>query len=340
VELFDLAFTRVGYSRAELPPAVQSIEDVAAIIGGAVRELLAAHTAEDGTPIDVAGTGVSLPGQVDPTRGVDVFAPNWGWHELPVMEALTNALDGPVVVDNPLMALATGELWFGVGRRYDDFVAVNLGTGVGCGIVLERQLLRGNGNSAGEWGHSTLVWDGRECGCGRHGCVEAYVGVEGIRHTLAEEDPDHDLLQVEHQREFMQNLMRADVTGDPAARRTVERTGDYLAAGLGNLINILNPEHICVRGWITGYVGGSLRDRVAERLESESLPGPLRNVSIEVPDESLGVTLGMAVLAFEGFLERVGLPSSSTIGANAGAPRARAVGAAAGTRIWSGGRAG
>src|SRR5699024_6081891 len=76
-------------------------------------------------------------------------------------ETLEQAVPVPIRIDNPLMALATGELWFGAGRRFRQFVSVNLGTGVGAGIIVDGQLLRGRGNSAGEWGHTTLIWNGR-----------------------------------------------------------------------------------------------------------------------------------------------------------------------------------
>jgi len=310
VDLFDLSLARLGQERVELALGTQSIESIAELIGDAIGTLLERHPEVEGT---VLGAGISLPGQVDPVRGVDVFAPNWGWHEVPLMEALERAVPVPVRIDNPLMALATGELWFGAGRRFRHFVAVNLGTGVGAGIILDGQLLRGPGNSAGEWGHTTLVWNGRACRCGRTGCVEAYVGVEGIRATLAEVDADHELLAVRHHRDFIERLMRAEVAGDAPAREALSRTGDYLAAGIGNLVNLLNPEHVSVLGWITRFAGYDLHDRVRARIAEECLPGPSSTVSIEFTEaDGEGVSLGMAVLALEGFLEQVGLPSPSS----------------------------
>lgn len=308
VDLFDVSLSRLDVERVELAPGAQSIVTVAEEIRGCTDRLLERHPGLDGK---VLGAGVSLPGQVDPVQGVDVFAPNWGWHDVPILETLQQALPVPVRIDNPLMALATGELWFGAGRRFRQFVAVNLGTGVGAGIIVDGQLLRGPGNSAGEWGHTTLIWDGRRCRCGRTGCVEAYVGVEGIRTTLAEFSPGHELLSVTHHRDFMERLMRADAAGDEAARSALLCTGDYLAAGIGNLVNLLNPEHISVLGWITRYTGVELHDRVRERIAQECLPGPARTVSIGFTEaDGEGVSLGMAVLALEAFLERIGLPSS------------------------------
>lgn len=310
VDLFDTSLERLDQERVEIPQVAHSIESVAAHIGDCLERLRGRHAELEDS---LLGAGISLPGQVDPVRGVDVFAPNWGWHEVPLMEALEAVVPVPVRIDNPLMALATGELWFGAGRRFRQFVAVNLGTGVGAGIIVDGQLLRGRGNSAGEWGHTTLIWDGRECRCGRTGCIEAYVGVEGIRATLAEIAPDHDLLAVPHHRDFIERLMRAEAAGGDAAREALMRTGDYLAAGIGNLVNLLNPEHVSVLGWITRYAGSELQQRVRDRIEQESLPGPSGTVGIEFTEaDGEGVSLGMAVLALEAFLERVGLPSPSS----------------------------
>jgi predicted NBD/HSP70 family sugar kinase len=310
VDLFDISLARLDQQRVELAPGAQSITTIAEHIRGCTDALLARHHELHG---EVLGAGISLPGQVDPVRGVDVFAPNWGWHEVPLMAVLEQAVPVPVRIDNPLMALATGELWFGAGRHFRHFVAVNLGTGVGAGIIIDGQLLRGRGNSAGEWGHTTLIWNGRSCRCGRTGCVEAYVGVEGIRATLAEISPQHELLGVTHHRDFIERLMRAEAAGDAPAQEALLRTGDYLAAGIGNLVNLLNPEHVSVLGWITRYAGSELHDRVRERIAQECLPGPSSTLSIEFTEaDGEGVSLGMAVLALEGFLERVGLPSPSS----------------------------
>lgn len=341
VDLFDTSLARLDQERVEIPQVAQSIDSVAEHIAGCIESLLGRQPESNGT---VLGAGVSLPGQVDPARGVDVFAPNWGWHEVPLMEALQTAIPVPVRIDNPLMALATGELWFGAGRRFRQFVAVNLGTGVGAGIIVDGQLLRGLGNSAGEWGHTTLIWNGRSCPCGRTGCVEAYVGVEGIRATLAEIESEHELLTVEHHRDFIEGLTRADAAGDASAQETLLRTGDYLAAGIGNLVNLLDPEHVSVLGWITSYTGSELQERVRDRIAQECLPGPAGTVGIEFTEaDGEGVSLGMAVLALEAFLERVGLPSPSspsTPGPGGGRDRPRTGWAVPHGGRWGDGRPG
>jgi len=341
LDLYDLGLGLVDREEIELEPGEQTIDSVSATIGAALGPLLSRNALRSE---DLLHAGVSMPGQVDAEQGVDVFAPNWGWRDVPVLEALREAIGAPVRVDNPLMALATGELWFGAGRFHRDFVTVNLGTGVGAGIIVDGHLLRGRGNSAGEWGHTTLVWGGRSCHCGRKGCVESYIGAEGVRVTLEEIAPDHELLDVRHQRAFIEQLIRAEAAGDRAAHDVLERTGDYLAAGLGNLVNLLNPEHVSVLGWITRYAGAELQERVRGRIRQECLPGPAERVSIGFAETAAQhVRLGMAVLALEGFLADVGLPSASSIPPSAsasasavGTPRQRGAAPGAGWVLPSG----
>src|SRR5690606_24839560 len=134
-------------------------------------------------------------------------------------------------------------------------------------------------------------------------------------------DPGHALLEVRHHRAFVEQLMRAEAAGDAAAGEAVLRTGEHLAAGTGNLINLLNPEHVSVLGWITRYAGTELREHVRERLQRECLPGPGGGVSVEFTEtDGESVSLGMAVLALEGFLEQVGLPSPSSLPARPAPP--------------------
>lgn len=137
VDVFDTALTRLTRKEHQIQESSDPhylVDEIA----GAVREALAGH--RDAT---VLGTGVSLPGQVQPDAGVSVFAPNWGWHQVPVQDLLAARLGRPVHLDNPLKATTVTELWFGHGRECPDLVTVNLGTGVGAGIAIDGHLVRG-----------------------------------------------------------------------------------------------------------------------------------------------------------------------------------------------------
>lgn len=255
---------------------------------------------------DVLGVGISLPGGMAGWDGASAVVPDATW---PHVDRLRERVDLPIVVDNPLKAIATAELWFGEGRRHASMITVNLGTGVGAGIVLEGTILRGATNFAGEWGHSLLAFEGRGCRCGRRGCVEAYVGAEGIRQTLAEIAPEHPLAAEATQREFIGALAAAlePPAPDPAVTATIDRTADYLGSAIADLVAIVNPEMITLTGWTAWALGGHLVPAVRRRVVEES-PGGAAGLAIEVSTvRGNSVATGIATIALERFLGDVGL---------------------------------
>lgn len=189
--VFDSALTRL--SSAEV--ALDEHETSAGYVMDGIERTLATAMGDAGMDHSaVLGIGIALPGLVQGSAGVEsVIVPQWAWRNVELLELMRERIDLPLVIENPLKAIAKAELWLGAGRDVASMVTINLGTGVGTGIVLEGKILRGATNSAGEWGHSLLVYDGRRCRCGRLGCVEAYVGAPGIQQTLREVDPSHPL---------------------------------------------------------------------------------------------------------------------------------------------------
>src|SRR5690606_9401928 len=168
--LTELASSVVFYDEHALDPAV--------ILDGAASEIRQVLERSGTSDNQVLGVGVSLPGIVQGDDGISVVVPHWRWRRLD-LDHLRERVSFPLVIDNPLRALTTAELWLGRGRENTSLATVNLGTGVGAGLVIDGRIFRGATNSAGEWGHSLLRLDGRECRCGRRGCVEAYVGAPG-----------------------------------------------------------------------------------------------------------------------------------------------------------------
>lgn len=311
VDIYDLALGVIGQAESEL--AIEENEPAALVrrVAGVIDEA----TADAGISRDrLLRAGVSLPGQVDPQRGVSVFAPNWDWHEVRIQSMLAEAIGLPVDVDNPLRAIAISELWFGAGRLVNNVATINLGTGVGAGLAIDGDLVRGTSNTAGEWGHTTLVFGGRLCRCGRHGCVEAYLGVPGLQMTMAEINAAHDLLTGDRQREFVSDVAKGLADGDPDCIELIEVTGRYFAAALGNLINFINPDHVSILGWTAANIGPELLQATEKHLAREMLPsaGGVVRVGLSTVVGN-AVTLGMATLALEGFLEQAGVPSRGAL---------------------------
>jgi predicted NBD/HSP70 family sugar kinase len=186
-------------------------------------------------------------------------------------------------------------------------VVVNLGTGVGAGLVLGGGLHRGVSNSAGEWGHTTIVLDGRLCRCGKHGCVEAYVGASGIMLTLRELSGDSPLLHAEDQTATIDALARGLRGGDPVALKVVRDTVRYLGAGIADLVNLFNPEVVVLSSWVAAALGEPLVDEVREAVARHALPRPMAATEIVLsPIPTDPVCLGAATFALEGALQTVG----------------------------------
>ncbi|WP_261719786.1 ROK family transcriptional regulator [Streptomyces sp. FZ201] len=304
VELFDLALNVLARAEEDVRPGESLPEQVVAHVASAVGSVVAQAGVEGSR---VLGVGVSVPGQVDRATGTSEYAPNWDWHEVPLLDLLTEHIAYPLYLDNPLRASAVAELWFGAARGRGDAVVVNLGTGVGAGLVLGGALHRGVSNSAGEWGHTTIVLDGRLCRCGRNGCVEAYVGASGIMLTLRELSADSALLHPEDQTATIAALARGVEAGDPVALKALRDTVRYLGAGIADLVNLFNPEVVVLSSWVATALGEPLVAQVREAVARHALPRPMAATEIVLsPIPTDPVCLGAATFALEGALRSVG----------------------------------
>lgn len=208
----------------------------------AVRELVAElRTPKRGKklPDQIIGLGVELGGHIDGQRGEVVFSPNLEWRKaVPVAPRLRKSTGLVTVVENDANALAIFEQLFGFGSGADSFGVILLDEGIGCGLIVDGQLLHGASGIAGELGHVVIDPDGPECRCGKHGCLEALASTQGI------------LNQIEHlsgvkPRTLDEAASLAD-RGDPDAQRAFANAGEALGRGISLLENVLNPERILV----------------------------------------------------------------------------------------------
>jgi len=240
VELFDLALRSLAHEYRPLPLGSLTESEL-------VDTVVATMAAVTGPSPNVLGVGVSLPGHVARDAEVPLFAAAGPALDTPLHDRLAQVLGIPVAVDNPLKAAALAELWFGAGAEARHLVSVTVGTGVGAGVVLHGEVLRGASDSAGEWGHTTLVLDGEPCRCGARGCVEAYVGAPAILRRWASANGPSD---AGDELAGIASLAQTVRDGDPVAARVVAETGRYLGAGLANLVNMLNPDTVVLGGFV------------------------------------------------------------------------------------------
>ncbi|MBO3085989.1 ROK family transcriptional regulator [Cellulomonas fengjieae] len=310
--VFDAALEEVGTADLTLDEHETSAEYV---VDAIVRALDAAVASTGLDRSRLLGVGVALPGLVQRGTGaISVVVPRWSWRAHDLIDQLRARVGLPLVVENPLKAIATAELWLGTGRGTSSMIIINLGTGVGAGIALEGTVLRGATNSAGEWGHSLLVYEGRGCRCGRRGCVEAYVGAPGILQTLREIAPDHPAADPNlQQRDVIAALAAAldSATPDQAVVETIDRTTRYLGAAIADLVAIINPEVVMLTGWTTWALGEHLLPGAHSVIRTQSPNGAASDLTVGISTvRGNSTAIGMATVAFERFLGDVGLVTS------------------------------
>lgn len=205
---------------------------------------------------DVVSIGIGTPGSVNKKTGYIEYANNLGFDKVPAKQILEARLKKTVYLDNDANCAALGEAVAGVGRGVSSFVAITLGTGVGSGIVLDGKIVTGVNDGAGEMGHMVIVADGERCTCGRRGCWERYASATALIQQTKDamhHDMDSkmwelvggDINRVSGRTSF--DAMRA---GDKTAKKVVDKYIFYLAVGITNIVNALQPEIICIGGGI------------------------------------------------------------------------------------------
>ncbi len=236
-------------------PGVTVIENIL----GLIAELC---TTARGRGLTVEGVGVGVPGAVDDPRGTisrDILnVPEL--QGLPLASLVRERTGLACVLDNDVNALALGEMYFGAARGGTDFVVIACGTGVGGGIVQGGRLLRGASGYGGEVGHMTVNAVGRPCFCGSVGCLKAYVAGPDIAETASEALKEEDAPLLRRRVSAgsspltSEDVFDAARQGDPVAQRIVENVVRYLGAGVGNILNILNPEMVILTGGVVNAV--------------------------------------------------------------------------------------
>ncbi|NEA33896.1 ROK family transcriptional regulator [Streptomyces sp. SID13031] len=292
VELFDLAMNVLAMAVYPIEtPKPDPALAVKYVLTGLQAVLDEARVGAD----DVLGMGVAVAGVVEGPADAVVHAQTLGWDAVPLGAMLAAKTDIPIQVDNGANTLGQAEMWFGAGRGATDAVVALVGSGVGAALVTGGISYRGTRSSAGEWGHTTIMYGGRLCRCGAMGCLEAYVGAEGVleRYRLASAG---ELIAGGDEEAAFNGLL--DAVGTSAtAEKVVEDTIGYLGAGFANLVNLFNPERIVLGGWSGLLLGERYLPQLREATARHALRQPYAQVSIELCE--LGrdaVAMGAATL--------------------------------------------
>ena len=217
-----------------------------------VKEYLAAHAYNKD---NVLGIGIGIPGSIDSVNGVVSYSNNLKWENLKIVEKMEKELGIRVKITNDANAATLGEAKFGAGKDFKNLLMVTLGTGVGGGIIIDGKLYEGNEGKGAEIGHSVIVLDGRECTCGRRGCLEAYASATGLIYdTKLAMDANKDSLMWEiaekngkvDGRVAFEAMRKGDIAGTAVVNQYIK----YLGEGLMNFFNIFRPDAVILSGGI------------------------------------------------------------------------------------------
>jgi glucokinase len=273
-----------------LTPAASPVQ-TARVIADAVNELLGRH--------DAGAVGLGAAGFVEETGAAVRFAPNLAWRDEPVRQQVQDTVAVPVVMENDANASVWAETVFGVARGHQHVVMITVGTGIGCGIVINGAVYRGRWGMAGEPGHYRVVPDGRLCGCGSRGCWEQYASGSAL---------------VAEAREFAARtaggavrllqlgggtpegiggpaITQAAREGDPGALRCFETVGGWLGQGLADLAAILDPGCFVIGGGVSA--AGDLLLRPARAAFSQALTGTRYRPHADIRLAELGPEAGL-----------------------------------------------
>ena len=238
--------------------AEQGAEAVADRIAAMVRDVIAqVTTSENARADDFLGIGVGAPGPLDRERGMVVVAPNLGWRDFPLRDSIADRTGLPVALDNDANCATIGEWWKGAAQGARNVVGITIGTGIGGGIIMNGVLYHGSSDVAGEIGHTTIDSTGRYCRCGNYGCLEAYASGPAIaaraREALERDEVSTLRRMVDgHLDELTAaKVYEAAKAGDALALEVVRDTARFLGTGIGNLLNILNPDVVVITGGVT-----------------------------------------------------------------------------------------
>ncbi|MCX7805565.1 MAG: ROK family protein, partial [Planctomycetota bacterium] len=281
---------------------------------GRVADVLAEACGEAGVETCAArAVGVAVPAPVRRDGSV-VFAANLGWRDVPVAAMLSQRLGLMVFAENDCNLGALAEYRFGAGRNSRMLVALFMGTGLGGGIVHDGKLWSGANNMAAEVGHMIVRMDGRPCGCGRRGCLEAYASKTAMTGRFREEvlEKGRRTLLKDGDDGFSKlrsgALADAFRCGDEVTREIVLEAAEVLGLGIGNLITLLGPDAVVLGGGVFEALGPELLETARNSARKYSFP-EASFVDARIELASLGddaVALGAAAYAWEGFLEHRG----------------------------------
>ena len=249
----------------------------------------------------VLGIGVGCPGIVNSLLGIVEYSCNLNWNNVPLRDALQSKLGIETRIANDANIATLGETLYGAGVGFNNAIMLTLGTGVGGGIIIDKHIYDGNHGAGAELGHMVIEVDGKKCGCGMNGCLEAYASAKAFlldtKHAMKEDsnsamwkECDGDINKV--------NIFTAFNCGnDKTAKKVVDNYIKYLSYGILNYCNIFRPEVVILGGGMS-HVGAPLLDAVIDFVKKNNYGykcSPSVEIKLATLENSAGIVGGRAL---------------------------------------------
>lgn len=239
------------------------------------------HTCMQSTPVimdNMIGIGVAMHGVVEVETGISLFAPILGLTNIPIKEELEKEFMLSVKVENDARAMALGESWFGDQGEVGSMLAVNIGHGVGAGLVIDGKLYHGAQDIAGEVGHMTIDLHGEMCECGNQGCLQTFITgpaiVRRARNITSLEN--NEIQQITGEK-----IYELASSGHEEFATLFKETGEIIGIGLTNLIHIINPEKIVLGGGVTKS-GSLILPEIVKTIEERALTPQAKQTKVVI----------------------------------------------------------
>ena len=255
----------------EISEGLDTSEDILNIIKKEMDGLLKKNNISAN---QILGYGVTIPGLIDIRKGISYSYPHFG--DKPIAKTFSELFDGPAYIEHDTKAMAVGEAWFGLAKNRSNVLCLNIGSGIGLGMILNGSLYHGHSGFSGEFGHIQMAPGGELCYCGKIGCLETVAsGTTMVKKAMAEITNGQStiinkLVQDRTEKINLGHIIEAANQGDQYAIELIEESGEYLARGISILIHLFNPEAIIIGGDITP-AGSLIKDPIQQKLSKYTM---------------------------------------------------------------------
>lgn len=269
----------------EVPTRLEDgFEEIIGDVATMIRQLAASK--KKSSISSILGVGIAVAGLVDLKKNIVEYSPDFNWHNVDIIGTLRDQVEFPIIFDNVTRLMALGGLCYGKGRKSRNFICVNVGYGIGSGIVANGEILTGMDGFAGEFGHMTIDKDSDiQCNCKKYGCLEALASGKAIALTAqsrlawGQDSLLNEMCNGDISKVTTKMVADAAKEGDELAMSVFKRAMEYIGIGIANLVNLFNPELIVIGGGVS-LAGDIFFENIREVVNKHVMQSTQRHLQI------------------------------------------------------------